>query len=174
MAECTRCETILREPKQDSLARTAAFSLAALIFYVPANTYPILHMEYLGRSSESTIVGGCIELFKGGSWGVALIVFCASILIPLLKLLALFYLVLTVRFGFAARDRLRIYNVIEKIGRWSMLDVFLLSVMVGLVRLGNLATVRPGPGLAAFAAVVILTLLASGSFEPRLLWDEDE
>ena len=175
-AECCRCGSTLRERKVDSLGRTAAFSLAALIFYVPANLYPILRMEFYGAYSESTVWDGCVKLFQDGQWVVAVIVFLASILIPLFKLLGLFYLVVTTHFASARLrpERTRIYRIIEVIGPWAMLDVFLLSVLVALVRLGQLATILPGPGLLAFTAVVVLTILASASFDPKLIWDEPD
>ncbi|HSL92818.1 MAG TPA: paraquat-inducible protein A [Candidatus Limnocylindrales bacterium] len=173
-AECCRCGSTLRERKVDSLGRTAAFSLAALIFYVPANLYPILRMEFYGAYSESTVWDGCVKLFRDGQWVVAVIVFLASILIPLFKLLGLFFLVVTAHFASARRlqERTWIYRTIEVIGPWAMLDVFLLSVLVALVKLDPIVTVRPGPGLLAFTSVVVLTILASASFDPTLIWEE--
>ena len=172
-AECCRCGAILDERKADSLGRTAALSLAALIFYVPANIYPILRMEYYGAYSESTVWDGCVGLFRNGQWVVAVIVFLASLLIPLFKLLGLFFLVVTTRLGSARarRERTRIHRFISVIGPWAMLDVFLLAVLVSLVKLEQIATVLPGPGLLAFTAVVVLTILASASFDPKLIWN---
>jgi paraquat-inducible protein A len=174
-AECCRCGSIISERKVNSLGRTAAFSLAALIFYVPANVYPILRMNYYGLYSESTVWDGCVSLFRDGQWLVAVIVFLASILIPLFKLLGLFYLVVTVKFNSARRQQERtwIYRIIRVIGPWAMLDVFLLAVLVALVKL-EFATVLPGPGLLAFTAVVVLTILASASFDPKLIWEEPD
>jgi paraquat-inducible protein A len=173
-AECRRCGSILDEHKADSLGRTAAFSLAALILYVPANIYPILRMDHYGAYSESTVWDGCVKLFQKGQWVVAVIVFLASILIPLFKLLGLFFLVVTARLESARRrkERTWIYRIIRVIGPWAMLDVFLLSVLVALVKLDELATVQPGPGLLAFTAVVVLTILASASFDPKRIWEE--
>lgn len=175
-AECCRCGSILAERKVDSLRRTAAFSLAALIFYIPANIYPILRMEYYGAYSESTVWDGCATLFQNGQWVVAAIVFCASILIPLFKLLGLFYLAVTAQVTSARRRRERtwIWRIIDVVGPWAMLDVFLLSVLVALVKMGQFATVLPGPGILAFTAVVVLTILASASFDPKLIWEEPE
>ncbi len=175
-AACCRCGSLLAERKIDSLRRTAAFSLAALILYIPANVYPILRMDYYGVYSESTVWDGCVTLFRNGQWIVAVIVFCASILVPLFKLLGLFYLVATTRAGSVRRQRERtwIYRIIEVIGPWAMLDVFLLAALVALVKLEQLATVLPGPGLLAFASVVVLTILASASFDPASIWDEPE
>lgn len=176
VAECCRCGSILGKRTVNSLGRTAAFSLAALILYVPANIYPILRMSYYGAYSESTIWDGCVNLFRDGQWLVAVVVFLASILVPLFKLLGLFFLVVTARFRSARsqRERTWIYTIIDVIGPWAMLDVFLLAVLVALVKLEQLATVLPGPGLLAFTAVVVLTILASASFDPRLIWEESD
>ena len=174
VARCARCRSVIIRDKPNSLSRTAALSLAALILYVPANVYPVMRMEYMGASKTNTIWTGVVSLAQDGMWEIALLVFCASIMVPLLKLLGLFYLVLTARSGSRRRDRTIVYKIIESIGRWSMLDVFLLSILVALVKLGSLATVLPGPGIIAFAAVVVLTILASQSFDPRVIWDSPE
>jgi len=176
VAVCYRCGSMLERKRINSLARTAAFSLAALIFYLPANIYPILRMDYYGAHTENTIWDGCVRLFQDGQWLVAIIVFLASILIPLCKLLGLFFLVVAAKLKSARwqLERTRVTQIIEVIGPWAMLDVFLLSVLVALVRLKQLATVLPGPGLLAFTAVVILTILASSSFDPKLIWNAQE
>jgi len=173
VVQCARCGSVLMKPRTNSLDRTAAFSLAALMLYVPANIYPILRMEFHGVFSENTVWDGCVRLFQDGQWLVAIIVFLASIMIPLLKLLGLFYLVITTKMGFerAQLERTRIYRIIDVIGPWAMLDVFLLAILVSLVKLGRIATVTPGPGLLAFALVVVFTILASTSFEPRMIWE---
>ena len=159
-----------------SLARTAAFSLAALMFYLPANLYPILRLEWYGTHSESTAWDGAIELFRQGETMIAVIVFLASIVVPFLKLLALFYLVATVRLRSAAwrRARARLFRALELIGPWAMLDVFVMSVLVALVKLGELATVLPGRGLFSFTAVAVLTMMASVSFDPRRIWERGD
>ena len=173
-AVCPRCGSKVSERKANSLHRTAALALAALLLYVPANIYPILRMEFYGVYSESTVWDGCVKLFQDGMWFVAIIVFLASILIPLFKLLGLFFLVLSAGSSRWRRERSRIFRLIDVIGPWAMLDVFLLAVLVAVVKLEQLATVLPGPGIVAFASVVILTILASQSFDPRLIWDESE
>jgi paraquat-inducible protein A len=173
-AVCPRCQSKVSERKPNSLHRTAALSLAALVLYVPANIYPILRMEFYGAYSESTVWDGCIKLFEDGMWFIAMVVFLASILIPLLKLLGLFFLVTTARSMRWQRERTRIYKFIEMIGPWAMLDVFLLAVLVAIVKLEQLATVLPGPGIVAFTCVVVLTILASFSFDPRLIWDDSK
>ncbi len=175
-AECLRCGSVIGGHPADSLGRTAAFSLAALIFFVPANIYPILRMDFYGAYSESTVWDGCVKLYQDGQWPVATIVFLASILVPLLKLLGLFFLVVVTKFKstFWQRERAWIYKVIDAIGPWAMLDVFLLAILVALVKLGQLATVLPGRGLIAFTAMVVFTILASASFDPASIWDKKE
>jgi paraquat-inducible protein A len=171
-AHCPRCGSKVAQRKVNSLHRTAALALSALILYVPANIYPILRMDFYGVYSESTVWDGCARLFQDGMWFVAIIVFLASIIIPLFKLLGLFFLVTTAKSMRWQRERTRIYKFIDVIGPWAMLDVFLLAVLVAIVKLEQLATVLPGPGIVAFTAVVVLTILASMSFDPRLIWDE--
>lgn len=175
VAECCRCGAVLRKRRTDSLRRTSAFSLGALILYVPANIYPILSIELYGAYSENTVWDGCVKLFQDGQWLVAMIVFLASILIPLFKLLGLFYLTVTAKFNSPRRrmERTWIYRVIAVIGPWAMLDVFLLSILVALVKLQRIATILPGTGLLAFAAMVALTILASSSFDPMMIWESD-
>ncbi len=155
-ADCSRCGSQVAKAKRDSLGRTAALSLAALLLYVPANIYPIMRMEFHGVFTESTVWDGCVRLFQDGQWLVAVIVFLASLLVPLLKLLGLFFLVITTKLSSprARPLRTRIHQLIEVIGPWAMLDVFLLAILVALVKLGRIATVTPGPGLLAFTSVV--------------------
>ena len=172
VAECARCSATLGGQKRHSLARTAAFSLAALVFYAPANLYPVLQMDLYGVHSENTVWQGCVALFEQGQKAVAVVVFVASILSPVLKLLGLFFLTAMTAVGSRRwrRGRTWIYKAVEVIGPWAMLDVFLVAILVALVKLGELATVLPGRGLIAFAAVVVLTILASTSFDPALIW----
>jgi paraquat-inducible protein A len=175
-AACARCEAALRERRHASLELTAAFSLAALVMYVPANIYPILSMNLYGAYSESTLWDGVVSLMRYDQWMVALVVFAASIAVPLLKLLGLFFVVAATLSPWSrrVREQTRIYKFIDAIGPWAMLDVFLLAILVSLVKLGGLATVLPGPGLVAFAAMVVFTLLASASFDPKLLWEKHD
>ena len=175
IAECPRCGSIVLERKAASVAPTAALALAALILYVPANIYPILSMERYGLYSQSTVWDGVVSLTKYGYWFVGLVVFLASMVVPLLKLLGLFFLVVTAQLKTQRwrRERTAIYRFIEVIGPWAMLDVFLLAVLVALVRLGQLATVLPGRGLLAFCCVVVFTILASALFDPRLIWQTE-
>lgn len=172
VAECDRCGSVVDERTFGSLGRTAALSLAALILYVPANVYPILSMNLHGAYAESTVWDGCVSLLRHDQWFAALIAFLASIVVPMLKLLGLFLLVTAARFGSAIgpRQQVWIHKFIVVIGPWALLDVFLLAVLVALVKLEEIATILPGTGLAAFTAVVVLTTLASASFDPRLIW----
>jgi len=159
----------------DTLTRTAALSLAALVLYVPANIYPIMRMEFHGVYTESTVWDGCVRLFQDGQWPIAIIVFLASLLIPLLKLMGLFFLVVTTKRSSQRFKTLRVsvHKAIKAMGNWAMLDVFLLAVLVSLVKLGRIATVTAGPGALAFASVVVLTIFASASFEPREIWRKE-
>jgi paraquat-inducible protein A len=172
-AECFRCGAFLGVRRSSaSLHVTAALSLAALVLYVPANIYPILRMEFYGAHSDSTIWDGVVSLAQSNQWVVAAIVFMASLVIPLLKLAGLFFLVISTiaRKGRRLRWRTNLYRFIDAVGPWAMLDVFLLAVLVALVKLGQLATVVPGPGLFAFTGVVVFTMLASAAFDPKLIW----
>jgi paraquat-inducible protein A len=175
VAECQRCGAILVKAKPDSLRRTAALSLAALFFYVPANIYPVLRMDLYGVHSENTVWDGVVRLYQDGEWFIGTIVFLASLAIPLLKLCGLFFLVVTTRVStpYLRRARALILRVIVAIGPWAMLDVFLLAILVALVRLRQFATVTPGPGIVAFASVVVLTIFASASFDPKQIWQAD-
>ena len=173
-AECTRCGSFIAASSSRSrLELVAALSLAALVLYVPANIYPILKMHLHGAYSESTVWDGVVTLMTYNEWAVAVIVFLASMVIPLVKLAGLFALVLTARMGWSRhlRERTWLYKFIDAIGPWAMLDVFLLAVLVALVKLSSWATVIPGPGLIAFTAMVVLTMLASAAFDPKLIWE---
>ena len=170
---CPRCGFALHARKPQSLQRTSACLLAAAVLYLPANTLPIMATAsaIAGRESH-TILGGIIELWHTGSWDLALIVFIASIAVPILKIGALTLLALTARRQSRWRqvERAKLYRVLETVGHWSMLDVFVVVLLVGMVRFGAFASVEPGPGLLAFGGVVVLTMLASASFDPRLIW----
>ena len=171
--ECPRCAGPLHRRKPNSIARTWALLIASVCFYVPANVFPILSLTRLGAPQESTILGGALELLHAGMWPLALLVFCASIVVPTLKLAALTWMLVATHRGSERRlrQRTRLYRVVDVIGRWSMIDVFMLAILVALVRMGILAEVQPRVGAACFAAVVVLTMLAAGSFDPRLMWD---
>jgi len=170
----------LRHPvivrRHHSLQRTWALVIAAAICYVPANLLPVLTTTTVASTGSDTIMGGVVYLYQSGSWPLALIVLIASVMIPLGKLLALGHLLISVQRGSVAnqRDRSRLYRVVDMIGRWSMLDVFVDSFTVALVQLSPLMSVQPGPGVVFFMAVVVLTMLAAQSFDPRLIWDPAE
>ncbi len=170
---CPRCGAVLHSRKPDSMSRTWGLLIAAIILYVPANVYPILSVISFGRETTSTIIGGVIDLAASGQWVVAAIVFVASVFVPVFKILALLFLVLSVQLKWRARPRARtlLYRFTEFIGRWSMIDIFMISILIALVKLQALATVTAGPGAIAFAAVVIITMFAAMTFDPRLIWD---
>jgi len=172
-AACPRCGASLHLRKPNSLARTWALAIAAAILYIPANTLPVMTVVSFGRGEPDTILSGVQTLIAGGMWPLALLVFFASITVPVVKLVGLVYLLLSVHLKsrWRPRDRTALYRLIELIGRWSMIDIFMISILVALVRLGSIATVDPGAGATSFAAVVVLTMLASESFDPRLVWD---
>lgn len=170
---CPRCGTHLSQRKPNSISRTWALVLAAMILYIPANLYPIMTVRFMGKGEPDTILSGVMHLFSSGSWAVATLVFFASIIVPMLKLIGLSCLLLSIQFRWKwrPRDRTALYRVIEAVGRWSMLDIFVIAVLVSLVKVGNVATILPGIGATSFAAVVVITMFAAESFDPRLLWD---
>jgi paraquat-inducible protein A len=170
---CPRCSARLVWRKHNSIQYTWALLIAATICYIPANALPVLTTTALGETESDTIMGGVIFLYTSGSWPLALIVLVASVMIPLGKIIALGYLLITVQRGSArnSHDRTRIYELVEFIGRWSMLDVFVDAFVVALVQLQPLMSVEPGAGVVFFMAVVVLTMLAAQSFDPRLIWD---
>ena len=172
-APCPRCGTGLERRKPNSEVRTAALVLAALVLYVPANVYPVLAVVQLGRGTATTILDGVWELVQGGQFPLAVIVFLASVCVPVLKLLALIVMLLVVRRGRSGHlpQLAKLYRVVATIGRWSMIDIFMESILSAVIKFGNLATITPGGGALAFAAVVILTLFAADSFDPRLMFD---
>lgn len=163
---------IPKPPSPQQISRVWALLLAAAIMYVPANLLPIMQITSVGGSSGHTIVGGVIELYQLGSWDIALVVFVASVLVPVFKLITLSTLVALTQFGAARglKSRTQLYRVVEFIGQWSMLDVFVVILLSALGRFGALLTIDPGGGAAAFAGVVILTMLAALGFDPRLAW----
>ncbi len=172
---CERCGTHLHRRKPDSLNRTWALLIAACVMYVPANLLPVMVTQSLFGTQHDTILSGIIYFWVSGSYGLAAVVFVASFLVPLFKLAALFILAMSAQRGSPWRrhERARLYHVIEIIGRWSMLDVFVVSLLTGLVQIRGFAVITAGIGIAAFGAVVVLTMLASLSFDPRLSWDDE-
>jgi paraquat-inducible protein A len=172
-AHCPRCGSALHFRKPNSVSRTWAFLIAAVILYVPANVLPMMHTSSLFGSESDTIMSGVVYFWTSGEWYLALIIFFASIMVPMLKMIALVLLLVTVqtRSRWQIEQRARLYRLVEVIGRWSMLDVFVVGLIVALVQLKALATITPGPAVVAFAAVVVLTMFAAMSFDPRLIWD---
>jgi len=170
---CPRCGEELESRRHASIDTSWALLVAAAICFIPANVLPVLNSTSLGSTEPDTILGGVVFLYLSGSWHLALIVLVASFMIPLGKLIALAYLLITVQLGSVTRGhgRTRLYRVVEFIGRWSLLDVFVAAFTVALVQLQPLMSVAPGPGVLFFAAVVVLTMLAAEAFDPRLIWD---
>ncbi len=173
---CPRCYAVVHRRKPGSISRTWALVLAGTILYVPANLYPIMTVISFGRGEPDTILSGVARLFEAGMWPLALLVFFASITVPVLKLAGLSFLLVSVqrRWRWRPRQRTLLYRVIDAIGRWSMIDIFMISILVALVKLGSIATVEPGIGATAFAAVVVVTMFAATAFDPRLIWDAME
>jgi paraquat-inducible protein A len=172
-ALCPRCGFALHHRKSHSLSRTWALVLASLILYIPANAYPFLTVIRFGSGQPSTILQGVRELMAMGEWPLALLVFFASITVPVLKLVGLILLLTTTMAGVRTHrlDRTVLYRVLDAVGRWSMIDIFMESILVALVQFGAVVTVVPGPAAIAFAAVVVLTMFAARTFDPRLIWD---
>jgi paraquat-inducible protein A len=170
---CPRCGSRLVPRRPGSLAATAAFTLAGYILYVPANVLPVLTITRFGRTEPYTILGGVRDLAAAGLWPLALLVLFASILVPVLKLAGLswFLIAIRLRSGRLLRERTALYRLIDFIGRWSNIDVFMISIVSALLQFGILTTVDPGPAIASFAAVVVLTMIAARAFDPRLMWD---
>lgn len=170
---CPRCGGELARRHHHSIQYTWALVIAAAICYIPANVLPILTTNALGSTESDTIIGGVALLYNTGSWPLALIVLIASVMVPLGKLVALSYLLISVQRGSIRnnQDRTRLYRLVEFIGRWSMLDVFVATFTVALIQLQPLMSMEPAPGVLFFAAVVVLTMIAAESFDPRLIWD---
>ena len=172
---CPRCHARLQRRKPASMERTLAFLLAALILYIPANLLPVMLTRKLGYLSDSTIMEGVLEFWRGGSWGIALIIFIASVVVPCTKFLVLGLLLVSVRWKnhWARRDRSRLYRLVEFIGYWSMLDVLVVGLMASLVQFKALSNVEPRAGIFFFGIVVVLAMLSALSFDPRLIWDDE-
>jgi paraquat-inducible protein A len=173
---CPRCGAEVHERKPRSLERTWALLVGAALCYLPANLLPIMKVTSLGRAQADTIMSGVVYLLLHGMWPLAGVVFVASVFVPLLKIAILFGLLVSVHRASRWRpvDRTRLYRITEAIGRWSMVDIFVVTILVALVHLGNLATVEAQTGAVFFGAVVVLTMLAAESFDPRLIWDRSE
>ncbi len=174
--ECPRCESPLHRRKPNSLGRTWALLVAALILYVPANLVPVMYTDMFGSGSENTILSGVVEFWKEGSWDIALLIFIASVGVPCMKFFVLGMLLISTqrRSRWAMRERARLYRFIETIGYWSMLDVLVVALGAALVQFRALSTIEPRLGILFFGLVVVLTMMASMSFDPRLIWDAEK
>jgi len=172
-ANCPRCRAPVHRRKPDSLNRTWALVVTAAMLYIPANLFPVMTVISLGQAQSDTILSGAIYLLVHGMWPLALIVVFASVVVPLLKLIALSFLLISVQKGSRWRpvERTKLYHIVEAVGRWSMTDIYVVTILVALVSLGNLATIEAGVGAIYFAGVVVATMLAAESFDPRLIWD---
>ncbi len=173
---CPCCQARLQSRIPNSLSKTWALLLAAAFMYIPANILPIMNVTYLGAGQPDTIMQGILHLIEGGMWPLALIVFVASMVIPFLKLLVMAGLLLSVQFRSHWRpiERKKLFHITEFVGRWSMVDIFVVAILVALVQFGNLASVDAGLGALSFAVVVVLTMFAAHTFDPRLIWDAME
>jgi paraquat-inducible protein A len=173
---CTRCGAALHARKPNSIARSWALLIAAYVLIVPANVLPVMISGSLFGSETDTIMSGVVFLWVDGSWPLAVILFIASIAVPFSKLGAMTYLLVSVqrRSTLAPEQRTRLYRLLEIVGRWSMIDIYVAALLTALVQFGGLMTIRAGPGAIAFGAVVVLTMFAAESFDPRLIWDPVE
>jgi paraquat-inducible protein A len=174
-ARCPRCDGVVHPRKTDSIARSWAYLLAGTALYLPANLLPVTDTASISGSQADTIFSGIVYLWKDGSYPLAVIVFIASIVVPVTKLLLMSLLLISLQRHETRwkMRRLKAYRLLEMIGRWSMLDVFVVTLLAALVQVENLAELRPGPGAVAFCAVVVLTMLATHSFDPRLIFDKE-
>ena len=173
-SSCTRCGSELHQRKPQSLQRSWAFLVSAMLLYFPANLYPIMTTTTLGMPENSTIIGGVILLWQHGSYPVAAVVFVASVMIPIIKFFVIGALLLLVRHGHPDKlgQQTRLFRFVEYIGPWSMIDVFVVILLVALIQFGGIASVYPGPAAAAFAGMVIATMFSALFFDTRLLWDK--
>jgi paraquat-inducible protein A len=173
---CARCGAAVHYRKPDSIARAWALLIAATILYFPANVLYVTETSALTGVQRDTILSGVIYLWTSGSWPVAVLIFIASIVVPLAKIIALALLLVTTqrRSTWRMLDRARLYRLVELVGRWSMVDIYVIGILVTLVQLGALANIVAGPGAIAFGAVVVLTMFAAEAFDPRLIWDAGE
>ena len=175
-SDCPRCGEPLHSRKPNSVAKSWAFLIAAMILYIPANLYPVMTSHSIADAQSDTIFSGILALYESGSWPLAVVVFVASFAVPLAKIAGLSLLLVSVqrRSTRAMQERTRLFQLIERIGRWSMLDMFVVTLVVSMVQLEPLMWVTPNIGAAFFGAVVALTMLAAQSFDPRLIWDAIE
>jgi paraquat-inducible protein A len=170
---CPRCGSALHSRKSNSITRTWALIFTAAILFIPANLYPVMTVTQFGRGDPNTILSGVIHLIEGGMWGLAMIIFFASIVVPVLKLSVLTFLLVSIqkKSSWRPRDRTLLYRITEGVGAWSMVDIYVVAILAGLVNFGSLSTIRPGIGAVFFGIVVVATMVAAHNFDPRLIWD---
>lgn len=172
---CPRCDTKIEMRFKNSLQRCWALTICSMIAFVPANAYPIMTFLYFGKGQGDTILSGIFALVQFEMYPIAAIVFIASFVVPLAKIIGLLTLLISLRgrSNFTQQKRTKMYRLIEFFGKWSMLDVFVVALLVALVEIGMVIEIVAGPGATAFGIMVVLTIFAANSFDPRLLWDED-
>lgn len=173
-AICPRCHSKVHYRKLNSITRTWALLISAFILYIPANTEAMMITTSFGAQFSSTIMGGILYFLAHDEWYLAVVIFTASVLVPLVKMMAIAYILVMVKRKETRRknENTRLYQLAELIGKWSMVDVFVVALMAALVQIGAISTIEPGPAGLAFAAVVILTMFAAMSFDPKLIWDQ--
>lgn len=169
---CYGCGARLHAGWSDSIQETWAWLITSIILYVPANFLPIIHTRFLGKDSANTVLGGVVTLWEHGSYPIALVIFVASVLVPISKIFVLVWLCFSVQSGstLALPEKVKLYRITEFVGRWSMVDVFVVGILVALIQLGNVMTILPGSAALAFAAMVATTMLAAIAFDPRMIW----
>jgi paraquat-inducible protein A len=174
--ECPRCGSEVHYRKHNSISRAWAFLISAFVMYLPANTEPMMRTTALGSTEGDTIMSGVLYFLSHGDWYLAVVIFAASVMLPLLKIMAIAYLLISIQRGSAVRSQQKtnLYKLAEILGKWSMLDIFVVALMVALIQLGNLTSIHPGAACIAFAAVVILTMFAEMALDPKLIWDQTE
>ena len=172
--QCPRCMTPLHLRKKDSIQRSWALLITAVMLYIPAMLFPVTTVYALGQVQASTLMGSVIHFIESGSWPIAIVIFVASIAVPILKIIGLSYLLISAqRKQNSNRVQLtKLYRVVEFVGRWSMIDVFVVAILVALVQIGIFINIIPGLGIMAFTGVVVLTMFAAMQFDPRLIWDD--
>jgi paraquat-inducible protein A len=170
---CPRCNARLHSRQPNSLTRTWALVYAAIILYIPANVLPMTITSSLGSKQTDTILSGVIYFLQSGSWEIGTVIFITSVFVPLAKIMILIFLLLSVKFQstWRPKDRTTLYRLTELVGRWSMVDIYVVTILVALVKLGAIASIEAGPAAVFFASVVVITMFAAESFDPRLIWD---
>jgi len=174
--KCPRCGSEVHYRKHNSIVRAWAFLISAFVMYIPANTEPMMHTTAFGNTEGDTIISGVLYFLSHGDWYLAVVIFAASVMLPLLKIIAIGYLLISIQRGEIVRrhQRTNLYKIAEILGKWSMLDIFVVALMVALIQMGNLTSIHPGAACIAFALVVILTMFAEMALDPKMIWDQKE